>query len=250
MGELVSVDGFSLSGPDRGGEWKVLKLDGWWDRPAVKEPPEKRPFGDGSDRVPIRYDERLITIDGRFTADSHERLHEALNQILAVGVRGGVQMVVAGHGTTQTATVDPRAAGVVANIRSDRYVSYMMQLVAPDSFKYGESKRFEVSPGETTMVSHRGTVDAWPTVEITGNMPGYKLRFRGVDVPVTASVDPGETHRVEFRNRRLYVNGQFLMGFFGAANFQPCLPGVRHAFQLIPESGTGQAVMTLTDTYI
>ncbi|MGH3651501.1 hypothetical protein [Glutamicibacter sp.] len=250
MGELVSVDGFPLSGPARGGQWKILQLEGWWDCPPVKDQPEKRKFGDGSDRVPILYDERLITISGRFIARSHEALHAALNQVTSLAYRGGAEMVVEGHGPVQSARVDPRNPGIVANIRSDRYVSFVMPLVATDPYKYGEARAFDVAMGGTGEAFHRGTVEAWPNMIVTGDMPSYTIRFRGVDVEVPIGILPGQLHRIEYRTRRLYVDGSFVMGGFGSTNFRPVQAGIRSDLQLIAQSGSGQVKMTVNDTYI
>ena len=250
MGELVSVDGFTLTGPSRGGHWEVLRLEGWWDRPAVKDSPTKREFSDGSDRLPILYDERLITVNGRFIADSHDELHAALNQITGLAFRGGVEMVVSGHGPVQTAKVDPRSPGTIASIRSDRYVSYSMSLVAADPYKYGEARSFDVPLGATGQVFHRGTVEAWPNMIVTGDMPSYTVRFRGVDVEVPGGIFPGQTHHIEYRTRRLYENNSFVMGGFGATNFRPVGAGIRSDLQLIAPSGSGQVKMTVNDTYL
>lgn len=251
MAEHVSVDGFSLTGPARGGHWQVLDLEGWWSLPAVKEVPEKRRFRDGSDRVPILYDERLITIHGRFISKSHDDLHAALNHINALAYRGDVQMVVSGHGPAQTATVDPRGQGVIASIRSDTYLGYTMQLVAPDAYKYGDFRTFSAVSGVVEKPFQRGSVEAWPEMTVTGDMPdGYTVRFAGGDVSVPGGISAGTTDRIEYRSRRLYRNGEFSMGVFGSTGFRPCQVGVRHSLELIPVSGSGQIVMKLNDTYL
>lgn len=251
MGEFISVDGFPLSGRQRGGQWKILDLEGWWDRPAVKEHSERREFGDGSYPLPVEYDERLITIAGRFIADGHEGLHAALNLLNEVAYRGGAPMVVRGHGPTQTATVGPRGAGLVSKIKSDKYVSYVMQLVAHDPFKYGEKQTVQVASGSTGRIFHWGNADAWPVATVSGSMPGgYTLRFRGGDVKVSESVVSGEPHRIDYRTRRIYIGGQLYMGLFDKDDFRPCPKGGRHDFRLTPAAGSGSASVAVTDTYI
>lgn len=130
-------------------------------------------------------------------------------------------------------------------------MTFEMELNFDDPFRYGEARSFQVASGDTAMAFHRGTVEAWPTVTVTGNMPGgYSVRFGGAEVTVTESLLPGETHRIEYRTRRLYINNEFYMGLFGSATFRPCKPGVRTEFRVTPASGSGTGRAQLNDTYI
>lgn len=250
MGELVSLDGHDLTGLDREGSWKVNELIGWWERPAVKDPPHSRPHADGSIPVPIVYESRLITIRGRVSSKSHEYLHEAINTISSLGYRGNADLVVAGHGPLQHAVVDPRGE-ITTKLHTENFLSFSIPLEAHDPFKYGELRPVNVASGVTGSVWHDGTVEAWPVVTVTGNMPnGYTLTFRSQTVTVPMGIPSGVTHRIDYRTRRLYVNGAVFFGAFGQTNFRSMAPGVRRSFDLTCPTGSGTARVELFDTYI
>ncbi|UAV84846.1 putative minor tail protein [Glutamicibacter phage BIM BV-113] len=197
----------------------------------------------------IFYASRTLVISGRVIAKSHDYLHEAMRLLAGLSFRKYAVLAVEGHGPTQTASV--RVNGRISfSQRSDKYLQYEIPLIASDPFKYGEARSFDVALGATGTVFQRGTVEAWPNMIVTGNMPSYTVRFRGVDVEVPIGISSGQTHRIEYRTRRLYENGSFVMGGFGSTNFRPVQAGIRSDLQLIAPSGSGQVKMTLNDTYL
>lgn len=249
-GESIILDGKQLNQIDRNGAWKVNSIDGWWDPPSIRADDVENPFGDGDIPGEIYYQSRILTIKGRVIAKSHEYLHEAMQMLSTVCYRKYAQLCVSGHGPTLTAAV--RLNGrVVLSQRSNKYLQFEIPLLATDPYKYGASRQFVAAPGAVEKPFQRGSVEAWPEMTVTGNMPdGYTIRFAGGDVSVPNGIISGTTDRIEYRSRRLYRNGEFAMGVFGLTGFRPCLVGVRHSLELIPVSGSGQVAMKLNDTYL
>lgn len=247
--ESIILDGLQLNHIDRSGVWKVNSIEGWWDSPAVRADDMENLFGDGEIPGMIFYGSRTLVISGRVIAKSHDYLHEAIRLLTGLNFRKYAVLAVEGHGPVQTASV--RVNGrITFSQRSEKYLQYEIPLRATDPFKYGEARSFNVALGSTGQVFHRGTVEAWPNMIITGDMPSYTVRFRGVDVEVPGGILPGQTHRIEYRTRRLYENNSFVMGGFGATNFRPVDAGIRSDLQLIAPSGSGQVKMTVNDTYL
>ncbi len=248
--DLITLDGKSLNQTTREGVWKVSTLQGWWDSPRPRAEDTERPFGDGSIPGSITYEPRRITISGRVMAKNHGYMHEAMQALAALSFRKFSDLVVHGHGSTQWASV--RIDGQITFVsRTEKYLQFEIPLVAVDPFKYGATETFTASSGSPVYVHHMGTVEAWPVVTVTGNMTGgYTVSVRGQTVTVPTGIFSGETHRIDFRSRRLYINGQVSFGLFNNTNFVPVLPGPRQAVALSGPSGSGTAVFSVTDTFI
>lgn len=249
--ELVTLGGVPLTGIQREGSWKRLgEIEGWWDTPQPKRSRIERDNADGEFSTPIFYEPRLITYNGRVSSLNHGYLHEAQQQIASLAFRGGAQFMVSGHGPAQWASVDPRGP-ISCTLETDTYLRFQIPLEAVDPFKYGATEPFTVSSGGASYVHHMGTVEAWPVVTVTGSMSdGYTLSYRSQTVSVPMGIPSGVTHLIDFKNRRLYVNGEVFFGAFGSSGFRPVPPGPRTAFGLSCPSGSGTAVVSVTDTYI
>lgn len=249
--ELVTLDGYPLTGISREGIWKRLgELEGWFDSPEIKRDRYSRPHGDGDVETEINFESRLITFNGRVRSKNHDYLHEAANRLVALPGRGKKKLVVQGHGPTQWALVDPRGK-VKTSFETDSYLSFQIPLEATDPFKYGQLRTVNVASGVEGSVHHRGTTEAWPVVTVTGNMPdGYTLTFRSQQVSVPMGLTPSITHRIEYKTRRLYVNGEVFFGAFGKTDFRSMAPGVRRSFDLTCPTGSGTAKVELVDTFI
>lgn len=244
--ELITLDGFPLTGPHRDGEWKRLgSMPGWWDRPEPKSRGRSRAFGDGSFETPIEYDNRLITINGRVTSRNHDYLHQAAGIIPALGFRGGVKLLVRGHGPTQWATVYPRGSAT-CEFETDTYLRFQIPLEAIDPFKYGEIYSVASSGGSAALY-HRGTVPAWPVVTASGAaVGGYTLTFGGRTVVVTTPLVSGTPHTVDYRTGILRVGGSVNRGGLSTAGFRPVQPGLPQTMSI----SAGSFVAAFADTYI
>lgn len=247
---MISLDGFALNQATREGLWRITELTGWWDPPQTRADDIERPFGDGEIPGTITYQSRRIRISGRVISKSHGYMHEAMQRLAGLSFRKFSTLVVDGHGSTQSATV--RVDGQVTFVpRTDKYLQFEIPLLAVDPFKYGSSEAFSVASGSSSDVHHMGTVDSWPVVTVTGSMPdGYSLSYRSQSVSVPMGLPSGVTHRIDFKNRRLYVNGDVFFGAFGSTGFRPVPAGHRTTFGLTCPSGSGTAVVSVTDTFI
>lgn len=246
MGELVTLDGFPLSGVTRDGIWKINSLPGWNQRPSVKRNRESRTSGDGSFKTPVFYENRLITINGRLFTKNHDYLHQAEGILNALGHRGGVKLLVEGHGPTQWATVDPRDSPDLTVI-TGTFLQFQIPLEAIDPFKYGESYTVAGSSSTPAALFHRGTVPAWPVVTVTGTAAGgYTLMLNGKSVVVTQALVSGSPHTIDFRTGILRAGGSVVRGGLATANFSPINPG-------LPQNMTitaGLFTAKYSDTYI
>jgi len=252
LAEMITLDGFPLTGTTRDGEWKRLgELEGWFDSPDPKRANAPRDRGDGNYRTEINYESRLITFNGRVESKNHEYLHQAASIVTALPGRGQKQFIVDGHGPTQWATVDPRGK-VAVTFPTDTRMEFQIPLEAIDPFKYGEWRKFAASVGSDVAVFHRGNDDAVPYVVVSGSMPGgYTLSHAGSSVVVTEPLISGSPHTIDYRKRRLYKGGAPVRGGLSTASYAVVKSGQRDTFSITPgTTGTATATMTLYDTYI
>lgn len=249
--ELVTLDGFPLTGITREGSWKRLgELDGWFDTPEIKRNNADVVNGDGRVWTDIFYESRLITFRGRVISKNHGYLHEAANRLVALPGRGKKRFVVRGHGPTQWATVDPRGK-VTASFDTDNYLNFQIPLEAVDPFKYGAASNDSFTIGSSGTFFHRGTVPAWPVVTVTGSLPaGYTLTRGSRQVTVTAPVTSGNPHVLDMRTGILTVGGSRAYGAISTAEYWAINPGPRQSVSASASSGSGTVRLDVLDTYI
>lgn len=251
MGELVTLDGFPLSGVTRDGIWKINSLPGWNQRPPVKRNRESRTSGDGSFKTPVFYENRLITINGRLFTKNHDYLHQAEDMLNALGHRGGVKLLVEGHGPTQWATVDPRDSPDLTAVTGN-FLQFQIPLEAIDPFKYGESYAVTGNTSDAASLYHRGTVPAWPVVTVTGSSAGgYNLWLKGRVVTVTAPLT-STPHVIDYRTGIVRVGGAVARGVLSNSQFEPVGSGLPQNMTATARTGGGVVNFTAryNDTYI
>lgn len=252
MTELVTIDGFPLTGDTREGVWKRLgEIEGWFSSPDVKRNRAPRPRGPGSFRTKVEYDNRLITYNGRVTSKNHGYLHQAAGRITALGHTGPVKMLVSGHGPGQWATVDLRGS-IVPTFPTDTRMEFQIPLEAIDPFKYGESHAHSGSLGSPFDVFQRGTVPAWPVVTVSGSIPnGYELTLNGRLVSVNRPVVSGSPHTVDMATGILRVGGSVARGGFEYSELLSIEPGLSQNFYSVAKNtGSGTVTVRHYDTYI
>ncbi|WP_313812984.1 phage tail domain-containing protein [Glutamicibacter sp.] len=252
VAEMITLDGYPLTGRTREGEWKRLgELEGWFDSPEPKRDRNDRVNGDGTIDTEIYFESRLITFNGRVRSKSHDYLHEAALRLTALPGRGGKKLLVRGHGPTQWARVDPRGK-VKTNFDTDNYLSFQIPLESTDPFKYGEVRSFQTAAGDSIELFHRGTVHAWPVITITGSMPGgYELTLNGRVVTVTKSLASGSTHTLDMRTGILRENGDRVYKGIEIAEYFAVNPGEQQNFWPNPlAGGSGTFNISLYDTFI
>ncbi|UTM47048.1 phage distal tail protein [Glutamicibacter mysorens] len=250
--ELVTLDGYPLTGATRDGVWKRLgEIEGWWDSPPPRRQRADRTNGDGSFSTPIEYGNRLITYEGRVISKNHDYLHQAAGILTSLGHRGNTKFLVQGHGPTQWAMVDPRGP-VKTSFETDSYLNFQIPLEAIDPFKYGESYAV---PGNTTdpaSLFHRGTVPAWPVVTVSASSSsGYTLTLNGRQVVVTRAIASTAPHEIDFKTGILRVDGAVVRGGLSTANFSPINPGMPQNMSISTGTGSyGSITVRYSDTYI
>lgn len=247
MGELITIDGMTLTGLTRDGQWKRLgEIDGWFSSPDVKRDKVPRPRGPGSFPSPVDYDNRLITYRGRVVSPNHGYLHQAASQLTALGHGGPVKFLVDGHGPTQWAMVDLRGR-IEPTFPTDTRLEFQIPLESIDPFKYGESHTVAGSPATPASLFHRGTVDAWPVVTVTGTSAGgYTLTLNGRSVVVTRALASSAPHTIDFKTGILRVGGSVARSGLSTANFSPIKPGLPQNMTI----SAGLFTAKYFDTYI
>lgn len=251
MAELVSIDGYTLSPAAREGEWKVLRVSGWWERPGKRSKSSANSRGHGSYAAASYFEDRRISITGRISCKSHANLHEAANLLMQAGAVEVVPFVVQGHGPSQQAFVEADGQPSLV-FETDTYMTFELSFVARDPRRYGEETEFEASVGADKAVFHRGNFAATPYIKVSGSMPGgYTLTLAGSNVVVTEPLTSGVPHSIDYETGLLYKGNQVAHGGMSTASFADVLPGQRDTFSIAPgTSGEATATMYLSDTYM
>ena len=248
VAEQITWAGRTLNGSDRFGEWVTTGLEGWWDSPDPKGETAERPNADGDYDLPVYNQARLITVGGNLHADSHTKLHEAMN-FFTGPMRG--RFAVTGHGSTQWADA-VRNSGVKFTPVTDVFAQWQVRLKCVNPRKFGNSQDFVRTNG-TVSVFHRGNYNALPTVVVRGSAAnGYRLNGPGgLQYKVTRALVSGIPHRIEFTDGRLRVNGTVVATGADSADVWPVPPGQSVDFDInVLSGGTAEATITITDTYI
>ncbi|WP_186468037.1 hypothetical protein [Glutamicibacter halophytocola] len=234
----------------RYGRLEVDDIDGWWNPPSRKNQDSARVNSDGDYGSENYFEARYVSITGAFVAKGESERWKGANALAALLSTGPKLMTVSIDGDVQTAMVKATDQPDLKWL-APRLAEYTIQVKADDPYKYGERREVSVASGGSDTVFHRGTVGAWPSVALSGSMPdGYTVTIGGQSVSVPMGLASGESHRIDYRRRRLYINGSLFMGAFGSQNFRSIPPGLRTAVSLSASSGSGTAEVTVNDTYI
>lgn len=243
----ITWAGRTLSGSDHFGEWSCETPDAWWDSPETKGEDASRPNADGDYDLPIFNQARLPTFNGLLEAVDHDALHEAGNFL--TGAMTG-RILVSGHGPAQWA--EAKRAGKIRFVpKTDTIAQWQVSLKCVDPRKYGGSKDVVLTAPQDMIVSHRGNYGAFPRFLVRGSAPsGYDLwgpggkRYRVVRPLVS-----GRAHRVEFSDGLLRVDGVLLPNA-AQSDVWAIPPGPGTSIGISTVSGTAEATVTVTDTYI
>lgn len=248
-GKQIMLGDQILHGNDRYGWWQINKIEGWDETPPAKSNTVDRVNGHGSYPATVYYGSRTVTLSGRLVAKNHALAAEAKRRLTAL-LQVPSNLVVASDDLTPIAGTANRGRISPGPVQG-RWMTFDVELTFPDPFKYGERRSVSVASGASDTVFHRGTVEAWPTVSVSGNMPGgYTVTLGGQSVSVPMGIPSGATHTIDYRRRRLYINGELFMGAFGSQNFKSVAPGQRTSVSLSASSGSGTASVTVYDTYV
>ena len=245
------IDGMELNDPQyRYGRLEVDDIDGWWNPPSRKTNDTARSNGDGDYGGENHFESRYVSITGAFIAKGESERWKGAGELAALLSTGPKLMTISIDDDVQTAMVKATDQADLSWV-APRLAEFTIQVKADDPYKYGERRYTSVASGAAGTVFHRGTVDAWPSVTISGNMPdGYAVTIGGQSVSVPMGVPSGVTHTIDYRRRRLFINGDLFMGAFGSQDFRPVPRGLRTSVSLSATSGSGTAGVTVYDTYI
>lgn len=248
-GKQVGLGDQILHGHDRYGWWQVNKIEGWDETPPEKTNTVEVVNGHGSFPMPVYYSSRTVTVTGRLIAKNHQLAVEAKRRLSSL-LQQPSNFVVASDDFLPITAIANRGR-ITPGPVSGRWLTFDLELKFPDSFRYGERRYKAVASGSAEIVFHRGTTEAWPSVSVSGSMPdGYTVTIGGQSVSVPMGITSGVTHTIDYRRRRLYINGSLFMGAFGSQNFRSIPHGVRTNVSLSATSGSGTAGVTVYDTYI
>ena len=234
---------FSFSG----GDGFVVGPDGWsgWDGGvSIRRDETPRPNGHGVFDAPGYLGGRLVAISGHIlgkTPADTVNLAARLTGLLADGSKA--RLVVDTGSEVTWADVRLADQTQVTVWGSDpRVADFMVQLFAPDPYRYGEVRSFPAGAA-----FHRGNTGAWPVIEVEGPSSGWTVTYGGNTVTVTQSLTSGQTHRYDTRTGRLTRNGALQAGAVSVAAFGAHPPG--KALTYTRTAGTGTVTVHLTDTF-
>lgn len=237
-GFVISPDGFE--GLDSGVDMRREDLD--------------LPAAHGSYRMPGFLDSRAISISGVAVAASSDALGAMGRQLTALLATGGSALLKLKHHELNVWAEVSLASRTQFVIRAATpwLADFQIQFVAADPRLYGEINRFGPIPvGSILTLSHRGTFPASPRFTINGaSAGGYTIGGPdGKNFVVTQPLVGGIPHVVDFRNRRLYVGGNRVLGGIGNATTWQVNPGLPTTIVTIT-GGTATIAASLPNTYI
>ncbi|MEU5838565.1 hypothetical protein ABZ820_33535 [Streptomyces diacarni] len=239
-----------LHGQDRAGHWVVEKLTGWYEAPESKGGGEARPLSDGDFEGQVNYGPRMVTVDGILFHRSRGELVSAMERFNSLAKLTSQKLVVTDAGLSRYANV--KSLGTSWTAHTLDASRFQVRLKSDDSFKYGESYAPSGAVGSAFDVFHRGTVEAWPVITVSGSLPGgYELTLGGRLVSVTRAVTSGSPHTLDMRTGILRVGGSVVRSGYSYAELFSVKPGLPQSFYSVANtSGSGTATVRYSDTYI
>lgn len=249
----IVIGGVEMFGRPGLGPFAIVKdgLDGWDDGLAMRGEKSARPRAHGSYKLPRYRDSRTVTITGIILAGTNgeqEMFGDRLSGLLADGETGRLQVTKGGRtlwadATLDSCSVDPR--------RGSTWSDFQLQLWCADGRKFGNTKDHTATTAAPAQVSHRGNAGATPTITVTGSMPGgYTITVDGWDYEVTVPLFSHTPHYIDYGTGKLRKGGLIVQDNVGTTNVTTIRPGQKVGFGIYPRTtGTGTAVMALTDTF-
>jgi hypothetical protein len=252
----ITLDGLNLAELPHGGHMVITRLDGWWDSPEPKGQEVPKVGREGSHLLPQSYEDRIIELGGIVHAPDHDSLH-AIGEHLTAMLRTPARLEVFGHGSTQWATVQ-RGSKIRFTPDTDTLAVYSVTLKAPDSRKYGRTRRYPETGtqpvGVPLQVPAGGKYPAAPRFTVTGYMPGGYTAYAGGTRPfrVTEGVNTGEVLVNDYDTGAVYQDGTRIYGKSSSPRLTWIEPGtmVTANVQAATAEGTGGYFVEITDTYI
>lgn len=235
----------TLHGVDRFGEWFTTGVEGWAEPPAPKGNEVERERADGDYWLPSFYSARTPTIDGTLLAGSHSAAIEGMSALNAAASLGGAVLSVMEDGRYSWARA--RYAGLDYTWTTFTAVRYQLRLKCPDPRKFGEQRRFDVTPGSPAQAFHRGNYAARPIIQINGPFTGgVTITHPAGQFVFLGDLAAGGWVRVDMATGRLKLNGNDRSDLIVRADLFTILPGV--VAQVSVNRGVGY--VEVLDTFI
>lgn len=241
----IILDGKVLEGIDQYGEWGVHTMEGWWDSPAEKTQQVSREHADGDYDLPVHYQSRYVTLTGIFIADNEAKMFQGMNRFTGL-LRSLGRLQVVGYGVPQWANVR-RSSGLTITPATDTICRWQARVKAPDSRKFGDRATFDMTPGSTVTVFHRGNYDATPVIQINGPLTGgATITHPFGQYTFLGDLALGGWVRVDMNTGRLKLNGNDRSDLITRADLCTVPPGSTAPFSI--NRGTGY--VEIYDSYI
>lgn len=218
-------------------------FEGWGPVETKGRPVDR--VGDGEHDVPAYRAGRLLTVGGIALARTWGEVGEWRDQIAALPTRGD-KITVEELGQTRWAL-----GGVRGKPRAEPYyrlgrpaLDWEITWACPMPYRYGDSTPAAVAPGSTVQVVNRGTHEASPIAVVTGPISsGWSI----LGFKVNRAVASGETVTVDAATASVVSStvGELMNVVTGYPLFAP----VGVSTVTFNASGSGNAVVTVTDTY-
>lgn len=231
----------------------ISEAEGWKDGVDIRRASLDRQQADGEFPSQGFGTARVVSWWGRWYAESDWALDDAGDQFAALLAGGGYERLFAdepngtlwGDAGLVSSTFKPIAAGFPI-------ARYSISLKLPDPRKYGETNRFPVdgraAAGVSVDARHYGQTTAWPQFEVTGSAPGYRINGPGGRTYVVTRALAGETHLVDMKTGRLYVNGAQVLGGIARADRWGIGAGQTVSAVLVISSGSASMRQIVKDT--
>ena len=247
---LRTESGFLAHGQrDIGGQdfgWGVARFD---DGSPLEIEAATLPAPDGEYLANTRYRSRLIRVSGDARARSWSELQGMRDQLAALP-RSGDMIWFDQYGQTRWVIGGAQGRGAF-EARYDMdvpYADWMVEWRCQDPMIYGEKRTVSVPIGEKAVIRHRGTVETWPTIEITGPVnAGLRLTIENRNLIINRDIKSGERISVTQHDVRSNTGGVLTRDITGLLGRVPAFRGTTiHS----SGSGHGQIRAWVYDTWV
>ena len=254
----IILAGQVLHGRDHLGDWRVNKLDGYFESPGVRSSSADRVNDDGEHDVPVNNTARFITMSGRVLCSGPAQVRHAANRLTGLLRSKTETLQVTDADGTTWARVKRNGPTTPVKV-NDRMLRFQFDIKAPDSHRFGKVHIEELTGGQSRSLYHYGNTEAAPLVEIRGPITGgYQINSNdGRVFRVNSGIASGARHTIDMNDGLLRVNGRVQAGLVGQADVWKIPPG------LLPSGGTLNMALRpdvasqtpvgsvyITDTYI
>lgn len=175
----ITIGGRPVSGVYQGAEYRVTRLAGWWERPAVKREDVKRELADGDFPAIVKYEARYIGIDGTVICQNHDQMHQIMDELNGLCAWRREDLVIGGHGVTTQALVEPDGQPFLLP-ETDRILRFELRFKANDPRRYGMTEHVVTAGGSWTQVAQVGNYPTFPVVRVRaqGTSEGFEMLAR------------------------------------------------------------------------